>query len=187
MDSNNSNTGFAQTTFIYSAIVGIAAFIFTNFASYIVYSGEPEGEIFSVAQSFPLIICLLSAVAGVLSVKSYVAEVGPVKIGTGAQIGLLSGVSVAVVMTILGIFLTLIYPDLNIMVAEYNIENYEIMAQKGMIPEATLNDVRDEFQKQIEQPLSLSTLGLSFVMQAIMYSIMNLISGLVTAKLTAKD
>jgi hypothetical protein len=73
------------------------------------------------------------------------------------------------------------------MVAEYNIENYEILAQKGVIPEASLNDVRDEFMKQIENPLSLSTLGLSFVMQTVMYSIVNLISGLVTAKITAKD
>jgi hypothetical protein len=187
MDINQKKPGFAQTTFIYSAIVAIAAFILANFASYMIYSGEPQGEIFSVAQAFPFVICLLSAVAGVLSVKSYVGEVGQIKIGTGAQIGLLSGVSLAVVMTVLGIFLTVIYPDLNIMVAEYNIENYEILAQKGVIPEASLNDVRDEFMKQIENPLSLSTLGLSFVMQTVMYSIVNLISGLVTAKITAKD
>lgn len=177
---------YMNTAVTYAAIVGIVVFILNIAMMYWIYGGEPSGSFFSAGQFAPLSLCLVSVLGSVLAVKAHVGEYGPVKIGQGAVIGLVTGLIMAVIVTVLSSVWNFIDPEYMRMVSEYQIENYEIMLDKGQITEQMFQQMRDEMMKQMENPNSLTNLGIGFGVSALMYGIINVIGGLITAKVTDK-
>lgn len=180
---------FVMPTLIQSTIVGVVLSFISTIFVYVSISGEPSGSFFQPISFLQLGICLLGAVAGVLSVKAYVKTgVEDLQLGQGALIGLFAGLVSAVVMTLISVLWNFVVdPALVDNMADYMIRNMEMaFANSGMSAEQ-VDQILGEMEKGFEEQKTFIGIlkGLGFSILGL--GIINVLSGLITAKAISKD
>ncbi len=180
---------FVMPTVVQSTIVGVVLSVISTIFVYVSISGEPSGSFFQPISFLQMGICLLGAVAGVLSVKAYVKTgVEDLQLGQGALIGLFAGLVSAVVMTLIGVLWNFVVdPALMDNMADYMIRNMEMaFANSGMGAEQ-VDQILGEMEKGFEEQKTFVGILKGFGFSVLGLGIINVISGLITAKVVSKD
>ncbi len=160
--------------------------LITTVGGYATIGQEPTGSLFGLTTIAAAVSCLVGAFAGLFGARMYAKEVdSPVKLGTGAMLGLVSGFVIAFVSMMLSIIWHFIidtsFTD-NLM--EATIANIEMM---DMLPVEAREDMIDgiytQFQHQYTLGGILSSLGLS----ALIYGALNAITGTLGIKFFAEQ
>lgn len=163
-------------------VFGIVYFIISLIGGYITINSEPSGSLLGGGQMiFSSLACLFSGFGGLLAVWHHVNETGAVlKMGRGALIGFMTGVGVAVVMSVLGLLWEVVDPSYTDRLMESMIANYEAMDQ---IPEEQKQQIIDSMYAEFQSAKTVTGVLKSTLFTAIPVSILNLISGIIGVKL----
>lgn len=174
------NKSYWNATGIAGAIFGFVVFLISLIGSYITIHSEPSGSFFSGSMVASGVGCLIGALAGVLAVKLYINEYGPeLKIGTGAVMGLMTGIFIALIFQVLSLIWPLIdstYID-NLQAAM--IANFEMMDQ---VPAEQQEQMIDSIYTQMQNYYAAGTIFRNLIFGILSYGLLNLLSGLLSAK-----
>jgi uncharacterized membrane protein len=184
MDMENEqiqeNPSYWNSVIIASLIVGIVVIAFAIIGGYMTLGSEPSGSIFSSAQIFTIIGCLVGAIGGVFATWHYAKEYDiTYKIGKGALIGLLVGLGATIVYVILGQIWNIIDPGFQQALVDWNIQNIEAM----QIPA----EAKEQAIAGMENPNSVKNIGIQALFTFVGLGILNVISGLIGAKVFASE
>ena len=110
------------------AIFSIISFVIGLFFGYQEINSEPSGSLISPILISSIVICLVSAFAGILAVWHYTREVSPaLKMGQGALIGFLTGAVIVIFSVVLNELWLFIDPEFTDKVLEATIANIDQM------------------------------------------------------------
>lgn len=187
MEPNVEKPGIMDAALVTSVIIGIAIFILSTISTYIIYSGEPSGSIFGVAQIIPTVVCLVAAIGGVFSVRNYATQYPALLIGDGAKIGLLSGLIIALVTVVLGQVWQLLDPGYMEIIKEYTLRNMEMVFANANMSDGDIDKQLGSIAESFDDANTLKGISLAALMSIVTYSIVNLISGVITAKVKGQQ
>lgn len=165
-------------------IFGFIVFLVATIGSYMTIHSEPTGTFFSGTIVASVIGCLVGAFGGVLAVKLYIKEHGPeMKIGTGAVIGLVTGIFITLVYQVL----TMIWPIIDSSYIE-NLQSAMIANIEMMdgLPSAQKQEMIDAMYAQMQNYYSAGTIIQNMFFGFLTYGLLNLLSGLLAAKFMGK-
>ncbi len=165
---------------IVGAIFGVITFAIGLAFGYMQISSEPTGALLTPMTISGVVVCLVVAIAGAISVWHFTSEVSPfLKLGQGAIIGFLTGVAITVVSVFLNEVWHLVDPDYTEKYLEAVVANFEAMD----MPAETKDQLIDSTVESIRT-------GRSVVQQLFygipMYGILNMISAMVGVKIFGK-
>ena len=162
------------------AIFSVISFVIGLFFGYQEINSEPAGSLLSPILISSIVICLVSAFAGILAVWHYTREVDPVlKMGEGALIGFLTGAVIVIISVVLNELWLFIDPEYTEKVLEATIANIDQMdlpadARDDMI-DAMADSIGGEQSVWRQLFLSIPVTGL-----------INLVTALIGVKLFAE-
>lgn len=137
--SNFLSNGWPSIVLV-GAIFSVLSFVIGLFFGYREINSEPTGSFISPIMISSVVICLVTAFAGVLAVWHYTKEVSPMlKLGQGALIGFLTGAVIVIFSVILNELWMFVDPDYTEKVLEATIANIEAMD----LPADAKNDMID--------------------------------------------
>lgn len=182
----NSNPSYINAAAISGLIFGLIISIISIVMGYMEINSEPSGATFSASAMSGFLVCIIGAFAGLLTLKLYVKEHDiPVKLGQGAVIGLVTGLIVAVVGTIISlVWHFVIDPSFTDRLMEASIANIELMTQlPGDMKDDMIDGMYTQFQNMYTTGGILKSLGMS----ALFSGFMNMLTGILGAKLFAEQ
>lgn len=163
---------------IASALLGVLAFAISLLTEYATINA---GSFFTPVQLAGVFGCLAGACGGIMACWHYANEYNvPIKLGTGALMGFLTGVGIVVVTALLGQIWTHIDPNLTQRLIASTVAKLEAMnlpeQQKQQLIDATAESLRGS-----------QTISHELFWGVPMYGILNLITGMIGAKIFGKD
>lgn len=166
--------------------------IFTAISLFVTYStinSEPTGSMFNALMFQQLGLCLIGAIAGVLTVKAHVKTTNEsLTLGNGALIGLVSGVLLSVVLFVLSlVWNQIIDPGMVDGLKDYMMTNMEMLMSKSGVSGDALDEILGNVEKGFEEQKTMVGMLKGFLYMIIGLGVVNVISGMITAKVTAKD
>lgn len=170
-------------------IVGVVLTIISLVITYSTIGGEPTGSMFGPLSFMQLGSCLLGSIAAIFTVKAYSKMEGvELTLGNGAIIGIVTGIFLALVTTLLSyVWNTMIDPALMDNMKDYMVKNMEIMFEKSGATGDMVDQVLGEMEKGFDEQKTLMGVLKGFGYSVLGLGIVNLISGMITAKITSKD
>jgi hypothetical protein len=171
-------------------IVGVGLTVISLIVTYSTIGGEPTGSMFGPLTFMQFGVCLIGSIAGILTVKGYAKMDGvELTLGNGAVIGLVTGLFLAVVITLLSyVWNNMIDPSLMDTMKNYMVNNMEMFFEKsGAMSGDALDQMLGEVEKSFEEQKTMMGILKGFGYSVLGLGIVNLISGMITAKVTAKD
>jgi len=169
----------------YGAVFGIAASVLTLALTYLNLGSEPDGAMFTPMSMVGIVVCLLGAMTGLLTVRTYAKTTGlPMKAGQGAVIGLVAGALFTVFSGVISLVWTqIVDPSLSDRMMEHMIANFEAMANiPAESKEQMIDAVAAEFEKQKTFMGQLTALGLGGLFNVIL----NVFTGMIGVAVFAK-
>jgi hypothetical protein len=171
---NNSYMPFAVR---FAVIFGLVTFLGGLIMGYMVISMEPSPMVMIVPSAMGIGLCLIAAIAGLLVVRSYIKTTGiNVAVGRGAVIGLVTGVLIGVIGSVLSLIWEFVDP---------NFAQNMMNAMVGAVDTMTQLDQagRDQMidQMMANDPTNLTTRLTSFAMNIAFMAIANVITGMIGA------
>ncbi|MBP3191478.1 DUF4199 domain-containing protein [Natronogracilivirga saccharolytica] len=165
-------------------IFGFIVFLVATIGSYATIHSEPTGTFFSGTIVASVIGCLIGAFGGVLAVKLYINEYGPeLKIGTGAVIGLVTGIFITLVYQVFSMIWPVIDSSYIENLQSAMIANIEMM---DALPAATRDEMIDAMYADMQNYYSAGTIIQNLFFGVLTYGLLNLLSGLLAAKFMGK-
>lgn len=177
-----ANESYMPIAFRFAMIFAIVAFVGNLIVNYMVISMEPSMTMLFIPSVAGGVICLVAAIAGLLVVRSYIKTTGlRVPVGKGAVIGLVTGVLIAVVSSVLGILWDFVDPNM-----AKNMMNAMMGAMDSMpgMDEASRQAAMD--QMMANDPTKFSTRLMAMGIGVLMFGVVNLISGMIGAAVFSK-
>ena len=180
-EENFSFNDYWPSVGIVGAIFSLISFVVGLFFGYQQINSEPTGSFFSPIMLSGVVVCLVTAVAGLLAVWHFTREVSPkLKLGQGAIIGFLTGAVIVVISVILNeLWIMLIDPEYTQKIMDSTIANIEAMD----MPDSAKDDMIDAMADSMET-------GQSFFRQIFwgipVTGLLNLITGLLGVKFFAE-
>lgn len=163
---------------IVGVIFSLVSFVIGLFFGYQQINAEPSGSIMSPMMFSGVVICLVSALAGLLAVWHFTREVTPfMTLGQGALIGFLTGAVIVLVSVVLNeIWILFFDPEYTTKIMDATIANIEAME----MPEAN--------KQQMIDAMADSMAGGQSIWQQIFWGVpvtglLNLITGLIGVKI----
>lgn len=166
---------------IVGAIFGLISFVIGLFFGYQQINAEPTGSFFSPYMLSGVVICLLTAFAGLIAVWHFTKEVTPfLKLGQGAVLGFLTGAIITILSTLLSeLWIMLVDPEYMDKILESSIANLEMMD----LPESQ----KDAMIEGIEESMGEAQSFLRQLFIGIPISgLLNLLTALIGVKIFAK-
>ncbi|HLR89367.1 MAG TPA: DUF4199 domain-containing protein [Balneolaceae bacterium] len=147
-ERNYSFGEYLPSAGIVGVIFALLTFAIGIFFGYQQINAEPTGSYFSPSMLSGVIICLVSAFAGMVAVWHFTKEVSPVmKLGQGAVLGFLTGAVIIILSVLLNeIWTGLIDATYTEKIIDATIANIEAMD----IPESAKNDAIDGIAQSME-------------------------------------
>jgi hypothetical protein len=146
-------SNFWQSVVIVGIIFGVVSFVLGLFFGYRQISSEPTGTIFSPMMISGVVVCLITCLAGAVSVWHYTKEVTQyIKLGQGALVGFLTGAVIVVISVVLNEIWMLIDPDYTEKLIESAIANVEAMD----LPQSTRDDMADAMAESVRTSQSVA-------------------------------
>lgn len=178
VQSEPENNSYWTSVLLVGGIFSLISFVIGLLFGYIQIGSEPSGSMFTPFMMSGIVVCLATAVAGMLAVWHYTREVTPkLKLGRGALIGFLTGVAVVVFSIILNELWLLIDPEYTQKLMESVIQNAEAMD----IPVESRDQMVDQMAAGIQVDF------LTQLMWGIpITGLLNLLSGMLGVKLFAE-
>lgn len=134
---------------IVGVIFSLISFATGLFFGYQQINSEPTGSFFSPFMISSGVICLISALAGLLAVWHFTKEVSPkLKLGQGAALGFLTGAVIAILSVAFSeLWILLFDPEYNDKILNSLISNIEEME----LPSAQKDDMIDAYADGFQQ------------------------------------
>ncbi|MFY0698412.1 MAG: DUF4199 family protein [Balneola sp.] len=152
---------------------------------YYVAGSEPSMGVMMISGLSIPITCLIGLIGGILATRSYAKAFDiTFPIGTGAQIGLFTGIIAAVVGGIIGQIWGLVDPSLMERFADTMIGAFEMNDQ---IPEAQKDEIITSMEEGFEDQSSMGGILKGIAINAGVLGFVNLLSGMVGAKIFASE
>ncbi len=181
----SENKSYWNATGIAGAIFGFAVFLISLIGSYLTIHSEPSGSLLSGTILASTVGCLVGAFGGVLAVKLFINEYGPeMKIGTGAIIGLVTGIFITLIYQVLSLVWPLLDPAYIQNLQTAIIANIEMMDQ---LPAAQQEEMIDAMYTQMQNYYSASNILQGLLFGFLSNGLLNLLSGLLAAKFMGKQ
>ena len=142
---------YLKSTLIAAGIFGLIGTVLNIGMFNWMASGEPSTFKFLMMSGGSMIICLLLGLAGFVAVWNFVkSEGGQVNTGKGAVIGLVTGIFLAVIMTLLGILYEVFDPTMLDRVADAMAGGMQTMleGQPEEVVEESINQIYESFDGQ---------------------------------------
>lgn len=162
---------------IVGVIFSLVSFVIGLFFGYQQINAEPSGSIMSPMMFSGIVVCLVSALAGLIAVWHFTREVTPViSLGQGALIGFLTGAVIVIVSVVLNeVWTSLFDPEYTAKIMDATIANIEVME----MPEENKQQMIDAMADQM---------GSQAIWQQIFWGIpatgiLNLLTGLIGVKI----
>ncbi|MEX0779397.1 MAG: DUF4199 domain-containing protein [Balneolales bacterium] len=160
-------------------IFGLIVFALNLIGGYMTINSEPSGGFIGESMLAGLVSCLIGAFGGMVAVKFHLIEnPRPMLLGRGAVIGLATGVVIALVSIVLGLFWNLVDPAYTEKLIESTIASIEAMD----LPESQQNEMIDSVASEMQRMQSASGVVMAFAMNALLYGILNLLTGMLGVK-----
>lgn len=180
-EKNYSFGDYMPSAGIVGVIFALLTFVIGVFFGYQQINAEPSGSYFSPSMLSGVIVCLVSAFAGLVAVWHFTREVSPVmKLGQGAVLGFLTGAVIVLLSVLLNeIWTSLIDSTYTARIIEATIANIEAMD----IPDSAKNDAIDGIAQSMESGNSIWNqlfLGIPIT------GLVNLLTALIGVKIFAK-
>lgn len=180
-DENTQELSFSDylpSIGIVGVIFSLVSFVIGLFFGYQQINAEPTGSILSPMMFSGIVICLVSALAGLLAVWHFTREVTPVlTLGQGALIGFLTGAVIVLVSVVLNELWILIFdPEYTAKIMDATIANIEMM------------EMPEESKQQMIDAMADQMAGGQSIWRQVFWGVpvtglLNLLSGLIGVKL----
>lgn len=166
----------------FGMLLGIVAFVGGIVSGYYIISAEPSSTALIIQSVLGIGICLLAGFGGFLAVRAYSKD-NPVAIpfGQGAIIGLIVGLEIAVISSILSLVWKFVDPNFVQNMTEASI-NHSVAAMGSAADPDSMRDIME----QAGDPNSFSKWLMQFGIAGLLYGILNLISGIIGASVFGK-
>lgn len=162
---------------IVGLIFSLVSFVIGLFFGYQQINAEPTGSMMSPMMFSGIVVCLVSALAGLLAVWHFTREVTPfMTLGQGALIGFLTGAVIVLFSVVLNEIWILVFdPEYTIKIMDAAIANIEAM------------EMPEESKQQMIDAMADSMAGGQSVWQQIFWGVpitglINLVTGLIGVK-----
>lgn len=163
---------------IVGLIFSLVSFVIGLFFGYQQINAEPTGSIMSPMMFSGVVVCLVSALAGLLAVWHFTREVTPIMtLGQGALIGFLTGAVIVLVSVVLNELWILVFdPEYTSKIMDATIANIEEMEMPA------------ESKQQMIDAMADSMAGGQSIWQQIFWGVpvtglLNLVTGLIGVKI----
>jgi len=163
---------------IVGVIFSLISFVIGLVFGYQQINAEPTGSVLSPMMFSGIVVCLVSALAGLLAVWHFTREVTPyLTLGQGALIGFLTGAVIVIVSVVLNELWILAFdPDYTAKIMDATIANIEEM------------EMPEESKQQMIDAIADSMAGGQSIWQQIFWGVpvtglLNLITGLIGVKI----
>lgn len=163
---------------IVGVIFSLVSFVIGLFFGYQQINAEPSGSIMSPMMFSGIVICLVSALAGLIAVWHFTREVTPfLTLGQGALIGFLTGAVIVLVSVVLNELWILFFdPEYTTKIMDATIANIEAM------------EMPEESKQQMIDAMADSMVGGQSIWRQIFWGVpvtglLNLITGLIGVKI----
>lgn len=171
---------YQQSVLIGGGIIGALAFLVNIISGYLQISSDPSTTLLGIMALMALVTCLVGMTGGLVSTWHYSQFLDhSITLGKGALIGLLTGVVLAIVSTLLSKVWTIINPDFNQQIMESVIASFEQME----LPEEQKQAQIDMIYNSMKGSESLGGILSSILTGAIFYGILNALTGMLGVKL----
>lgn len=165
---------------IVGAIFSVVSFVVGLFFGYQEINSEPSGSLISPILISSIVICLVTAFAGILAVWHYTKEVSPkLKMGQGALIGFLTGAVIVIFSVVLNELWMFIDPEYTEKVLEATIANIDQMD----LPADARDDMIDAMAESIGGEQSIWR---QIFLSVPITGMINLVTALIGVKLFAE-
>ena len=179
MENEQTTPSYWNSVLLASLLTAIVVSVFTLIGGYMTLGSEPSGSIFSSAQIFSTLGCLIGALGGLYGNWHYAKTFDiTYKIGKGALIGLLVGALATVFSVLIGEIWNFIDPGFEDALINWNIQNFEAMQMPAEAKEQAIASMEEQGAGTIWMRALYSFIGLGIV---------NVISGLIGAKVFASE
>jgi hypothetical protein len=169
----------------FGAIFGLTASVLSTILTYQFLNSEPSGALFTPVSFAGILVCLVGAMTGLFTVRSYAKSSGlPMKSGQGAVIGVVAGSAFAIMTGIIGLIWShLIDPTMTDRLMEHMIANFEAMPNiPAESKDQMIDAIATEFEKQKTLLGQLTAIGI----QGVVSVLLNVITGIIGVAVFAK-
>lgn len=180
-DTTYSFGDYMPSVGLVGVIFSLITFVAGLFFGYQQINSEPTGSFFTPFMLSSGVICLVSALAGLIAVWHFTREVSPkLKMGQGAVIGFLTGAVIVLVSVILSeLWVMIVDPEYTDKILQSLIANIEAME----MPSSTKNDMIDAMAESLNDGQSLFR---QIFMGIPITGLINLITALIGVKIFAE-
>lgn len=180
-DITYSFSDYMPSVGLVGVIFSLITFVAGLFFGYQQINSEPTGSFFTPFMLSSGIICLVSAVAGLIAVWHFTREVSPsLKMGQGAVIGFLTGAVIVLVSVILSeLWVMVVDPEYTEKILQSLIANIEAMD----MPSSAKNDMIDGMADSLGGGQSMFR---QIFMGIPITGLINLLTALIGVKIFAK-
>lgn len=177
---NLSFNDYLPSAGIVGAIFSLVTFAIGLAIGYQQISSEPSGSLLSPTMLGGTLVCLISALGGVVSVWHFTKEVTPfIKLGQGAALGFITGAVIVLFTALFNEIWQFIDPDYTEKLVESTIANVEAMD----LPSAQKDQMIDGMAESVR---SQQSFGSQVLWGIPMYGILNLLTAMIGVKVFAK-
>ncbi|HKK47149.1 MAG TPA: DUF4199 domain-containing protein [Balneolaceae bacterium] len=177
---SNSNPSYWASVGIAGLIFGIIVFVLGLIVTYLTINSEPTGSMLSPMQFVGLIVCLIGAFGGMLATWHYAREYDvPFTLGTGALIGLFTGIVIAIVNILLSQGWHLIDPKMTQHLIDHMVANIQASNMADQQKQQTIDMMAKSLRNR-------NQIGTQLLWGLPMFGILNLLTGMIGAKMFSK-
>lgn len=185
MENEQAQPSYWQSVTIAAMIVGVVTTVIGMGLLYYVAGSEPSMGVMMISGLSIPITCLIGLIGGILATRHYAKTYDVTfPIGTGALIGLFTGILAAVIGGVLGQIWSFVDPTLMERFADTMIGAFEMNDQ---IPEASKDEMITSMQESFDQQNSIGGILKGIAINAGVLGFVNLLSGMIGAKVFASE
>lgn len=170
---------YLQPALISAAIFAVVGTALAIYGGYIIINSEPTGSPFPPGAWMNMVVCLLGAFTALLTIKLHVEEEPVMMMGRGAVIGLVTGLILAALMTLLGMAWEFADPEYSSNVVEAMSRHFEAIPN---FPEEQIDKMLADMEAQFTLLGRLKGFGIS----AALYGVLNALTGMLGVRIFAE-
>jgi len=178
--TSNTNPSYWESVGIAGLIFGILVFVLGLIITYITINSEPTGSMFSPMQFVGVLVCLIGAFGGMLATWHYAREYDVAfTLGTGALIGLFTGIAVTLINILLSQGWHLIDPKMTQHLINHTVANIKASDMGDQQKQQTIDMMAKSLKNR-------NSIGTQLLWGLPMYGVLNLLTGMIGAKIFSK-
>lgn len=178
--TSNSKPSYWASVGIAGFLFGIVVFVLGLIITYMTINSEPTGSMFSPMQFVGLIVCLIGAFGGMLATWHYAREYEvPFTLGTGALMGLFTGIVVALINILLSQLWQMIDPNMTQHLIDHMVANIQASSMADQQKQQTIDMMAKSLRNR-------NNIGTQLLWGLPMFGILNLLTGMIGAKIFSK-